>query len=134
MTDRNFRHFGPFFAFQPLDNLENQNSNIEKKTPGDIILHVCTITDNHIMYDSWDMECHRYSFLSFWTNFCPFTTPPPYGPGKSKFGSSDMESNRQNILSFRTIFCPFTPLTTPKIKILKKWKNFLEISFYTGVT
>ena len=32
-------------------------------------------------------------------------------------------------------FCPFTPLTTaPKIKILKKWKFFLEIlSFYICV-
>ena len=32
------------------------------------------------------------------------------------------------------IFCPFNPLTTPKIKILKKWKKCLEISsFYTSV-
>ena len=29
-----------------------------KKTPGDIIiLHICTITDNHVMYGPWDMEC-----------------------------------------------------------------------------
>ena len=27
---------------------------------------------------------------------------------------------RQKKLSFWAIFCPFTPLTTPKIKILKK--------------
>ena len=31
-------------------------------------------------------------------------------------------------------FCIFTPLTTQKIKILKKWKQSLEILlFYTGV-
>ena len=42
-------------------------------------------------------------------------------------------STTGNILSFWTIFCPFTPLTTQKIKILKKWKNCLEISFYTSV-
>ena len=30
-------------------------------------------------------------------------------------------------------FCPFTPLTTWKIKILKKWKQHLEISFHTCV-
>ena len=30
---------------------------------------------------------------------------------------------RQNFLSFWTIFCPFTPLTTQKIKILKKKKE-----------
>ena len=42
-----------FLPFQPLDNLENQNFNIEKKTPGDIIiLHICTINVNHMMYDS----------------------------------------------------------------------------------
>ena len=37
-------------------------------------------------------------------------------------------------LSFWAIFCSFTPLTTWKIKILKKWKTFLErSSFYACV-
>ena len=50
------------------------------------------------------------------------------------YGSWDLEHNRQNFLSFWTIFCPFTPLTTRKIKILKKWKKYLEISsFYICV-
>ena len=31
-------------------------------------------------------------------------------------------------LSFWAIFCPFTLLTTQKIKILKKWKEHLEMS------
>ena len=44
-----------------------------KKTPGDIILHICTITDNHMMYGLWDVEKNRHNFLSFWTLFCPFT-------------------------------------------------------------
>ena len=71
-----------------------------KNMLGDIIiLHMCTINDNHMIY-----------------------------------GSRDMEHDRQNFLSFWTIFCPFTPLTTQKIKILKKWKKHLEIlSFYTSV-
>ena len=44
------------------------------KTPGDmIILHICTINDNHMMYGFWDMEHNRHNFLSFWTVFCPFT-------------------------------------------------------------
>ena len=44
------------------------------------------------------------------------------------------EAWQQNFLSFWTIFCSFTPLTTQKIKILKKWKKHLEIlSFYTSV-
>ena len=36
--------------------------------------------------------------------------------------------------SFWAIFCTFTPLTAQKIKILKKWKKYLEISsFYICV-
>ena len=63
-----------FLPFQPLDKLENQNFNIEKKIPGDIIiLHIWTINDNHMMYGSWDREHDRHKFLSFWTIFCPFT-------------------------------------------------------------
>ena len=50
------------------------------------------------------------------------------------YGSWDMEHDGQNLLSFWTIFCTFTPLTTRKIKILKKWKKHLEIlSLYTSV-
>ena len=48
-----------------------------------------------------------------------------------------MKCNRQNVLSFWAIFCHFTPLTTQKIKILKKKKKrkkHLEISsFFTSV-
>ena len=89
-----------FLPFYPPNNPKNQNFEKMKKTPGDIIiLHMCTINDNHMMYGSWDMERDRQNFLSFWT-----------------------------------IFCPFTPLTTWKIKILKKWKNCLEmLSFYIHV-
>ena len=40
-----------------------------------------------MMYGFWDMECDRQKFLSFWNDFCPFTTPPPsrHGLRKSKF-------------------------------------------------
>ena len=48
--------------------------------------------------------------------------------------SWEMKRHRRNFLSFWIVFCPFTPLTTRKIKILKKWKKYLEISsFYTSV-
>ena len=39
------------------------------------------------------------------------------------YGSWDVEHEGQNILSFWTSFCTFTPLTTHKIKILKKWEK-----------
>ena len=89
-----------FLPFYPSSNPKNQNFEKMKNKSGDIIiLHMCTISDNHIMYGSWDMECDGENFLSFWT-----------------------------------VFCPFNPLTTRKIKILKKWKKYLEILlFYKGV-
>ena len=46
-----------FLPFHSPDNSENQNFEKLKKIPGDIIiLHMCTINDNHVMNGSWDME------------------------------------------------------------------------------
>ena len=62
-----------FCPFSPLTTWKIKILTL-KKTPGDIIiLHICTINDNHMMYGSWDMECNGQNFLSFWTIFCPFT-------------------------------------------------------------
>ena len=61
-------HFLPFYN---PNNPKNQN--FEKKTTEDVILYMCTINDNHIMYGSWHIEHDTQIFLSFWTNFCPFT-------------------------------------------------------------
>ena len=44
-----------------------------KERPRDIILHISTINDNHVIYGSWDMEHDRQNLLSFWTIFCIFT-------------------------------------------------------------
>ena len=75
MTDRIFCNFGPSFALLPPQQPENQNFEKMKTTPGDIIiLHICTITDNHTMYGSWDNKRDGQNFLSFWTVFWPFTT------------------------------------------------------------
>ena len=42
-----------FLHFYPPNNPKNQNFEKMKKTPGDIIiLHMCTINDNHMMYGS----------------------------------------------------------------------------------
>ena len=77
MTHRIFCHFGPFFALlQKTTQKQHKKSKFwktEKKTPRDIIiLHMCTINDNHTMYGSWDMKCDGQNFLSFWTIFCTF--------------------------------------------------------------
>ena len=47
-------HF--LLVYPPLDP-ESQNFEKTKKTPGDIIiLQICAIIDNHMMYGSWDIE------------------------------------------------------------------------------
>ena len=44
---------GHFLPFYPPDDPENQNFEKLKKTPGDIIiLHMCTLYYNHMMYGS----------------------------------------------------------------------------------
>ena len=58
-----FDIFGDFLPFQLLDNLENQNFDTEKKTLGDIIiLNICTVNKNHMMYGSWEIEHKRHNF------------------------------------------------------------------------
>ena len=65
--DITFCHCGPFFT------LLNQSFEKMKKLPGDIIiLQMCTINDNHMMYCSWDMKRDRQNFSSFSTIFCTF--------------------------------------------------------------
>ena len=120
---------------------------------------MCTINENHMMCGSWDMECDGQNILSFWTVFA-LLLPATLTTQKIKilkkwktslgdniilrkctisdkhmmYGSWDIERDIQNFLLFWTIFCTFTPLTTWKIKILKRLKNVLEISsFYTNV-
>ena len=63
-----------FLPFYFPNNQENQNFEKVKKMPVDIIiLHMCTINENHMMYVSWDMEHDRQKFFLFWTIFCSFT-------------------------------------------------------------
>ena len=41
--------------------------------PGDIIiLHMCTINENHMMYDYWDMEYDKQEFFVILDNCLPF--------------------------------------------------------------
>ena len=74
---------GHFLPFQPLDNLENQNFNIEKNT-----WRYYHFTHLHYKWQSYDVWFLRYGaqqtelFLSFWAAFCPFT---PLWSQESKF-------------------------------------------------
>ena len=54
-----------------------------KKTPEDIIiLHMCAINDNHMIYDSWDMKCDREFFVIL-DHFLSFY--PPNNPKNKNF-------------------------------------------------
>ena len=74
MTD-NFLSFWVIFC--PFTPLLIPKINICKKMykkPADIILlHMCTINEDHMMSGFWNIRHDRQSFLSFWAIFCPLT-------------------------------------------------------------
>ena len=86
--DRIFCHFGPFFFH--FTSLKTQKLKIYKKMKktiqDNIILHSCTINDNHMMYGSWNMKHDWQNFLSFWA---VFPLLPPEQPEKSKFWKTE---------------------------------------------
>ena len=157
--DRHNCHFEPFFPFfAPLMPKIKIWKKRKKKTYGDIIiLHKCTINDNHMMYGSWDMECDRHNFFSFWTIFCPFT--PPKNLENHNFEKTKKTPGDIIILHMCTInenhmmygswgynsqwtvfwilgqFLPFDPPNNPKNKNFEKMKKRLEVlPFYTCVS
>ena len=77
-----FSHFVPFFALlllpPPFTTQTIKILQKWKKTPRDIIiLHKCTIIDNHMIYRSWDINCntdffcHLGPFFTFYPPNCP---------------------------------------------------------------
>ena len=114
---------------------------------------MCTINEDHMIYGSWNTRCNRQKFFChFGPFFCPFSPLTTWKikilklkktPGDiiilhictindshMMYGSWDMECNGHNFLSFWTVFFP---LTTLKIKILKKWKNTWRYYHFTNV-
>ena len=66
LMNRIFYYFGLFFFLftPPPNNSKNQNFEKLKKNSGDIILvHMCTINGNHMIYGSWDMKRDVQNFL-----------------------------------------------------------------------
>ena len=142
-------HFLPFHCHP--DNMENQ---IFEKSPGSIIiLRICTINDNHIMYVSWRYGVWQTKIFIILDGFLLFYAPNNinyqnfeknekntrryyhfkhvyHNDYHLMYSSWIIEPNGQHFLSFWTIFCPFTLLTTKKIKTLKKWKKRLDISSF----
>ena len=74
--DRIFRHSGPLFALlPPYGSRKSKFWKHEKNSRR--YYHFTNVHHKwqSMMYGSWDMECNRHNFLSFWTIFCPFTPP-----------------------------------------------------------
>ena len=134
-------HFLPFYPSinQKIKILKNWKTHLEMPS-----FYTCTKNHDHMMHASWDMECERHNFLSFWATFCPFVLLKfgknvdiillhmcTINEDHMVYGSRDIRHDGQ----FFVIFCSLTLLTTRKIKLLKKWKKCPEIlSFYTCVT
>ena len=151
---------GHFLPFYPPRHLTTQKTKILKKwkkATGDvIILNLCNKKNNHMMYaysEIWSATdiifCH----------FRPiFALLPHYWPGKLKFEKNVKNTwryypfthvyhksrsydvwflrykvQRTEFFVILGHFCHLTLLTTQKIKILKRLKKHLEISFYTCV-
>ena len=92
--------------FDPPNNSKNQNFEKICKAPRDIItLHLCTTNNDHVVYGFW-FSLYIYIYIYIYINIyiCDFG-----------------------------LFFPFNFLATWKMKILKKWKNYLEVFYFTHV-
>ena len=90
-----------FCIFTTLTTRENQNFEIMKKTPWDIIiLHMCNINENHRTYGSWDMEPNRHYTLSIEAIFCPFTPLTTWKAKSFKKWKKQLEILQQQHFTF----------------------------------
>ena len=118
-----------------------------KKIAADIIiLHKCeTLT----IWDTVPKIQSETEFIVILGLFCPFTPATAQKLKMKTLGdiisqkytknhdhrlhcSWYMACDGCNYFSFRAMFCPFTPLTAPKMKISKKWKEHLKISSFNA--
>ena len=149
-----FCELRPLFALLHSHNPENQS--FEKMKPNIWrYYHFTNLYHKWQSYDAWFLRygtpditfCHLDHFLPFYllkiqnikilkkwnkkSGYVIISEICITNDNHMMHGSWDMERDRHNFLSLWTIFCPFTHLSTEKIKIIKRWKEFMEIlSFY----
>ena len=131
---------GYFLPFYPPNNLENENFEKMKKSPGDIIiLNMSATNENHIVwflrYGAWQTE-----YFPILDHFLPFTPPPPPNNPENQsfekmkkttgdiiivhkctindkriiYGSWDMKCTRQNFFVILGHFLTFYTPNSPK--------------------
>ena len=107
-----------FGSFTPLTTQDIKILKTFKKTPGDImILHMCTINYNHVMYGSWDTKHDKMNSCHFGQYFAHL---PPKNPKNQNF---EKMKKSLEILSFYT--------SVPKFRI---YYTVPEIWHLTDVT
>ena len=68
-----FCHFRPYFALLPHYWPQTLDFGKNVKKHGDIILlHMCTINQDHMIHGSWDMKFNRHNFFVILDKFLPF--------------------------------------------------------------
>ena len=143
-TDKFLSFWVIFCPCNPLTTWKIKILKLREKKPEDItILQICIKNDNHIMYDSWDMEHERHNFLSFWTVFYPFTplwtqkirilkkwkkTPQDItilqictiNVSHMMYGYWEIECNKQTFFVILDHFLPFYSLNNPENQYFEK--------------
>ena len=111
-----------FYPFTPLktQNIKNFEKMKKKKPEYIIILHKCTKNHDHMLSYSWVMVCDSVIVIFHFGLFFAFLHPT-------------LHSHPPHSHPPHSTPTPHTPLTIRKIKILQKWKKYLQISLFTPV-
>ena len=98
-----------------------------------ILLHMSTINEGHMIHGSWNIMCNTEFFVIL-GHFCSFI---PWLPRKSKFWKIDLCTINDNHMiyafSFFVIFCSFIHLTTQKIiwcMVREIWSRINRFFFF----
>ena len=105
---------GHFCFFAPLLTPKIKIWKKRKKTPGQILLHMCTINQDHMVYGFWDIKFNRQNFVVILGNFLPFYPPPPPPPPPNTLKNENIK-NEKNPKSSSKISPFYT--SVPKIMI-----------------
>ena len=106
---------GHFCFFAPLLTPKIKIWKKRKKTPGQFLLHMCTINQDHMVYGFWDIKLNRQNFVVISGNFLPFYTPPLPPPLLLTLWKMKISKMKKNAKSSSKISPFYT--SVPKIMI-----------------